>query len=238
MLAKKQRNVCLLNDRFQLKFCDSLVRIGLVAEDLFAAALRDEVGLAWQGGDGVIEILPEKDTAGLGPFEVEGEVVLEDGWGVGEEAAVPEVGAAAVEDVDGFGVGAGALEVEAEGAGGFVFAVDDDDVGGLEDRFDGGGELARGENGCEGLQTDVGGEQEDEGGGGEGEIAGVGFVVAAAEPVGEGAAEERDGGEEERVAEGSHGLCVEIEEVAEGESVVAGVLFEEGGEISVGGGWV
>ena len=56
-------------------------------------------------------------------------VVFEDGGGVGEEAAVPEVGAAAVEDVQGLGSGAGALEVEAEGAGAFVFAVDDDEVG-------------------------------------------------------------------------------------------------------------
>lgn len=122
-------------------FSSSLIRIGLVAEDLFAAALGDEVGLARERGDGVVEVLPEKDAARLGPLEVEGEVVLEDGWGVGEEAAVPEIGAAAVEDVDGFGAGAGALEVEAERAGGFVFSVDDDDVAGTENGFDGGGQL-------------------------------------------------------------------------------------------------
>ena len=50
---------------------------------------------------------------GLGGFE--------DCGGVGEEAAVPEVGAAAFEDVE-----VAVLEIEAEGAGGFVFAVDDD----------------------------------------------------------------------------------------------------------------
>ena len=117
----------------------SLVRIGLVAEDLFTAALCDEVGLTRERGDGVAEILPEKDTAGFSPFEVEGEVVLEDWWGVGKEAAVPEIRAAAVEDMKGFGPGTGAVEVEAEGAGRFVFAVDDDDVARLEDGFDGGG---------------------------------------------------------------------------------------------------
>ncbi len=50
--------------------------------------------------------------------------------------------------------------------------------------------------------------------------------------------EERDGGEEERIAEGAHGLCVEVEEVAEGEGVVAGVLLEEGGEVGAGAGGV
>ena len=39
------------------------------------------------------------------------------------------------------------------------------------------------------------------------------------------------------VAEGGHGLGVEVEEVAEGEGVVAGVLVEEGGEVGVGCGW-
>jgi hypothetical protein len=67
---------------------------------------------------------------------------LEDLWGIGEEAAVPEVGAAAFEDVDEVGgwgegrgsgggwsgVGAGALEVEGQRAAGFVFAVDTDEV--------------------------------------------------------------------------------------------------------------
>ena len=116
------------------------VGIGLIAEDLFAAALGDEVGLTGERGKGVVEILPEEDAAGLGPLEVEGEVVFKDGWRVGEEGAVPKVGAAAVEDVDRFSVRAGALEVKAKRAGGFVFPVDDDDVAGVEDGFDGSGE--------------------------------------------------------------------------------------------------
>jgi hypothetical protein len=83
------------------------------------------------------EILPEKDAARLEPLDLERERVLEDGWGVGEEGSVPEVGAAAVEDVE-----VAALEVEAEGAGALVLAVDDDEVGGLEFGLDGGGQLA------------------------------------------------------------------------------------------------
>ena len=212
------------------------MKTGLVAEDLFAAALGDEVDLAGEGRD-VVRARSRGRCGGPGHFEAEGDGVFEDGWGVGEEAAVPEIGAAAFEDVDGFGVGVGAVEVEAEGAGGFVLAVDDDEVGGFEFGGDGVGELARGEDGGEDLQADVGGEQEGEGGGGEPEIGGVGFVVAAEEPVGEGSDEEGDGGEEEGVAEGAHGLGVEVEEVAEGEGVVAGVLFEEGGEVGVGCGW-
>ena len=162
-------------------------------------------------------------------------------WGVGEEAAVPEIGAAAVEDVDGFAVGgadfgAGAFEIEAEGACGLVFAVDDDEVGGFEAGGDGGGKLARGEDWGENLQTDVSGEKEDEGGGREAEVRGVRFVVAAEKPIGERTGEESEGGKEERGAEGGHGPGVEVEEVAEGEGVVAGVLVEEGGEVDVGAG--
>jgi hypothetical protein len=76
--------------------------------------------------------LPEEDAATVGPLEAEGYGVLEDGWGVGEEGAVPEVGAAAFEDVDGLAFVAGALKVEAEAAGALVFPMDDDDVVGLE----------------------------------------------------------------------------------------------------------
>ena len=145
------------------------------------------------------------------------------------------------EAVGGGGVGDGALEVEAEGAGGFVLAVDDDDVweviaGGADNGCDSGGKLPGGQDGGERLQAYVGGEQEGDCCGGQGDVAGVGFVVAAEEPVGERAGEERDGGEGERVAEGAHGLGVEIEEVAEGEGVVGGVLLEERGEVSVGRG--
>ena len=52
---------------------------------------------------------------------------------------------------------------------------------------------------------------------------------------GERADEEADGGEGEREAEEAEGLGVEVEEVAEGEGVVAGVLREEGGEVGVRG---
>ena len=213
-----------------------LVGVGLVAENLFAAALGDEVGLAGQGGEGLAEILPEEDAAAVGPLEAEGYGVFEDGWGVGEEGAVPEVGAAAFEDVDGLVFAAGAMKIEAEGAGALVFAVDDDDVVGLEFRGDGFGELVRREYRGEDLQAGVGGQQEGEGCGGEPEISGVRFVVAAAEPVGEGSGEECYCGEEQRAAEGSHGLGVEIEKVPEGEGVVAGVLFEERGEVGAGAG--
>jgi len=103
----------------------------LVAQDLFASALGDEIDAAWKCGGGLAEVLPEEDAAGLGPFEVERDGVFEDAGGVGKEAAIPEIGAAAFEDVDGFGFGVGSMEIEAEGAGGFVFAVDDDQVGGF-----------------------------------------------------------------------------------------------------------
>ncbi len=49
------------------------------------------------------EGLPEEDALRAGPFGGEAGGGFEDGWGVGEEAAVPEVGAAAFEDVDGLG---------------------------------------------------------------------------------------------------------------------------------------
>src|SRR5205085_7618996 len=90
--------------------------------------------------------------------------------------------------------------------------------------------------GGECLQAGVGGEQEREGGSGEPEVGGVGLVVGAAEPVGQGADEERDGGEEEGVVKGGHGVEVEVEEVAEGEGVVRGVLFKERGEVGAGEG--
>lgn len=66
----------------------------------------------------------------------------------------------------------------------------------------------------------------------------MGIVVAVEEPVDERAKEKSDGGEDERVAEGAHGLGVEVEEVAEGERVIGGILFEESGEVGVGLGWV
>ena len=107
--------------------------------------------------------MPEKDAAAFGPLEIEGDVVFEDVGGVGEEGAVPEVGAAAVEDVQGLGSEAGALEIEPEGAGALVLAVDDDEVVGFQLWRDGGGELLRGEDGGEDLQANVGSEQKGEG---------------------------------------------------------------------------
>ena len=68
-----------------------LVGVGLVAKDLFASALGDEIDFAWEGGYGLGEILPEEDAAGLEPLELERECVLKDGWCVGEERSVPEV---------------------------------------------------------------------------------------------------------------------------------------------------
>jgi len=211
----------------------ALVRIGLVAEDLFATALGDEVGLAGERRDGVVEVLPEKDAAGLGPLQIEGQGVLEDMWGIGEEATVPEIGAAAVEDVEVVPV-----EVKAEGAGAFVFAVDDDDVGGFEFGGDGDCELSGGEDRRKDLQAEVRGDQEDEGCGDQAEVRSVGSIVATAEPVGQGSTGERDCGENERVAEGAHGLRVQVEEVAEGEGVVTGVLFEERRQVGVRAWWV
>ena len=91
-------------------------------------------------------------------------------------------------------------------------------------------------DGGKNLQGNVGGEQERDGCGGEAQVGGVGFVAAAQDPVGEGAGEEGEGGEFERLAEGAHSLRVEVEKVAEGECVGGGVLLEEGGEAGVGSG--
>src|SRR6266851_5229322 len=90
---------------------EGLVGIGLVAEDLLASALGDEVGLAGECGD-VFGLGPEEDALRPGPLEAEGDGVFEDGWGVGEEAAVPEIGAASVEDME-----VVAVEIKAESAG-------------------------------------------------------------------------------------------------------------------------
>ena len=84
----------------------------------------------------------------------------------------------------------------------------------------------------------MGGEKEDEGRNGHRKISGMRIVVAAEQPVGERAEEDCDSSEDERIAEGAHSLCIEVEEMAEGESVIAGVLFEKSGEVGVGGGGV
>src|SRR6185312_10702295 len=127
------------------------------------------------------------------------------------------------------------LEIEAERAGGFVFAVDHDEVVGTKLRGDGGGKLLRAKYGRKNLQAHVCCQQEAEASCGEPEVGDVRAVVAAQEPVGERAAEQRNSGEQQRALEGSHGSRVEIEEVAEAESVVAGVLAQQRSEIGVGG---
>ena len=58
--------------------------------------------------------------------------------------------------------------------------------------------------------------------------------VAAEAPGEEGAGEEGDGGEGEGAAKGAEGAAIKVEEVTEGEGVVAGVLLEEDGEIDAG----
>ena len=186
--------------------------VGLIGEDLFAAGCRDHVAAAAEFGD-VAGFGPEKDPAIAGPEKLKGEVVLEDGRGIGEEGAVPEVGGAAVEDVEIGGGGVGLtwpVEIEAQGAGGLVFAVDDDDVGKagagcFELRLDSGGELLGRKDRGEDAQARVGGEKKEEGADGEADGPAVRVEVAAKAPAEEGAPEEHDGGKDEGYAEGSHG---------------------------------
>ena len=91
--------------------------VGLVGEDLFTAGLGDEVGGAGERGD-VIGLGPEKDAAIFGPKEAEGELGFKDGRRIGEEGAVPEIGGAAVEDVDGLdGAEGGVLRIAESGGG-------------------------------------------------------------------------------------------------------------------------
>jgi len=216
----------------------------LVADDLFATGFYENVNRSGKWGElvgWVGERLPEEDALGAGPFFRETLGSLEDCRGVGEEAAVPEVRAAAFEDMnevggagDGF-VGAGALEVEGQGAASLVLAVDGDEIVRVDLGGDGFGQLGGGEDGGKGLEPYVRGEQEAEGSGGEGEIGGVGLRASAQEEGGEGAEEEAEGGEGERESEEAEGTGIEVEEVAHAEGVVGGVLGEEGGEVGVGG---
>ena len=67
----------------------------------------------------------EEDAAGAGPELAEGVFGLEDVWGVGPEAAVPEAVDAAVDEMD---LLAG---VEDQRGAGGEFAVDDDEVVGV-----------------------------------------------------------------------------------------------------------
>ncbi len=63
-------------------------------------------------------------------------LVIENGWRIREERTVPEIGAAPIEDVNGFSETVGRvlrsnrpLEIKAEGAGRLVLPVDDNNVG-------------------------------------------------------------------------------------------------------------
>ena len=188
---------------------------------------------------GICEGLPEEDALRAAPLGGDGLRRLEDGWGVGEEAAVPEVGRAAFEDVDclrgSCGAGsAGALEVEAEGAAGLVFAVDADEVLWMNLGDDGFSELRGGEDRGEGLEAEVRGEQKAEGSGGEGDVGSVGPGFAPQDEREQWAEEEAERGEGEGEAEETEGAGVEVEEVTHAERVVAGVLLEEFGEVGVG----
>ena len=116
--------------------------------------------------------------------------------------------------------------------------MNDDEVVGVNLRGDGFGELSGGEDGGEGLEAEVGGEEEAEGSGGEGEVGGVGLGAAAKEEGGEGAEEEAESGQGEGEAEEAEGAGVEVEEVAHAEGVVGGVVGEERGEVGVGCGGV
>ncbi len=156
-------------------------------------------------------------------------VVEEDGWGVGEEGAVPEAVDAAVEDVD---LLAG---VKADGGGVGVFAVHEDFVAGLEARLEGNGELLGAEDRIEDAQRDVGALDEDEDHGDEGPVCGLDLAAAAEEPVEQRAEEKSEGGADERAAEKAHGVAAEIEYVAEGEGVEIGIFVEQVEEFEIRG---
>ena len=77
--------------------------VGLVADDLFASGFYENVNGAGKGGElvgWVGEGLPEEDALGPDHLAARDCGGFEDVRGVGEEAAVPEVGAAAFEDVE------------------------------------------------------------------------------------------------------------------------------------------
>ena len=104
----------------------------VIAEDLLASALGDEEGSRWQGGGWLARVLPEKDALRTAPLQAQALRRLEDGGRVGEEAAIPEVGAAAFEDMD-----VVALQIKAERTACLVLAVDHNEIVLLEDGCDG-----------------------------------------------------------------------------------------------------
>ena len=66
--------------------------IGLVAQDLFATRLRDEVGLADELRQRMAEVLPEKDTLHtVAPLKCERDVIFKDRGSIRKEGAIPEV---------------------------------------------------------------------------------------------------------------------------------------------------
>ena len=204
-----------------------------VADDLFSASAGDDVDGAGERREVSRLVrcgLPHKDALRAGPLLGDGGGGFEDGWSVGEETAVPEVGAAAFEDVD-----VVSLQVETERGTGFVFAVDGDEVFGMDLRRYLFRELRGGEDRSEGLETEVGGEEEAEGSGGECEGRGVGLRFFSQDKRCEWADEKAKRGDGEGEPEEAEGLGVEVEEVAHAEGVVAGVLGEEGGEIRITG---
>src|SRR5882757_5776430 len=98
----------------------------LVADYLFAAVFYEDVNRARESGElvrWVGERLPQKDALRAGPPLSNRCRRLEDGRCIGEEAAVPEVAAAAFEDVE-----VAALEIEAQRAASLIFAVEDEEV--------------------------------------------------------------------------------------------------------------
>ena len=96
------------------------------------------------------------------------------------------------------------------------------------------GQTLRAEGGVEADKAGVHAEQETAGGGGQREVGSDG-ATASPEQVGERAdGQHADTKEGERATEEAHGCSGEIEEVAEGEGVVA-ALGEQGGDVGV---WV
>ena len=80
------------------------------------------------------------------------------------------------------------------------------------------------------------GEQDERHAGGQGEVGGVGFASGAKEIAEVPEDEHSERGKGEGEAEEAHGRAGEVEEVAEGEIVIGGVLIEDREEVGGGGG--
>lgn len=108
--------------------------VGLVGEDLLSAGAGEDVDGRGEGEGWAVAVggvLPKEDALGSGPPLGDRWRGFEDKWGVGKERAVPEIGAAAFDEVE-----IVSLEIEAEGGAGFVLAVDGDEVLRVELRAD------------------------------------------------------------------------------------------------------